>query len=287
MKRISLLLAVFMFILPFSGCVPQETAQIAATTGPVYTFTAALCQGTDLTVTQLVTENISCLHDYSLSVRQAKAAEAAQIIVLSGGGLEDFMADLPADKAVIDSSTGITLSENCHDHDHAGHHHEADPHFWLSPACANIMVQNIYAGLCRQYPENSAVFAANLQNLLTRLDALQTYGEAQLADLKTRELIPFHDGFSYFAQAFDLTVLKAVEEESGSEASASELKDLICLVRSHRLPAIFTEVNGAASAAQIIARETGVQVHTLTMAMNGDYFEAMYQNIDTVKEALG
>ena len=80
----------------------------------------------------------------------------------------------------------------------------------------------------------------------------------------------------------------AVEEESGSEASAGELKELIQLVRDNDLPAVFTEKNGSASAAQLIRAETGCSVYSLDMAMSGShYFEIMYRNIDTLKEALG
>ncbi len=288
MKLTALLLALILLVLPLSGCAAsQEPAQIAVTTGFLYTFTSALCQGTELTVTQLVTENISCLHDYSLSVRQARAAEAAQVIVLSGGGLEDFMADLLVSKTTIDSSANIPLLESCQDHDHEGHSHDQDPHFWLSPVHAKTMAENICAGLSQQYPDQGPLFAENLTALLTRLDELQSYGKTQLSNLKTQELITFHDGFSYFAQSFDLTILKAVEEESGSEASASELIELITLVNDHQLPAIFTETNGSTSAAAILSRETGVKCYTLSMAMNGDYFAAMVQNIDTLKEALG
>ena len=58
-------------------------------------------------------------------------------------------------------------------------------------------------------------------------------------------------------------------------------------VEHHKLPAIFTEKNGSVSAAGIISRETGAKEFTLDMAMAGDsYFEAMYRNIDTLKEAL-
>ena len=291
MKLLSVCFAVLLLCSCLFGCAPaSETADIAATTLPVYTFTSALCQGTELTVCQLVTESVSCLHDYSLSVRQVKAVEAADLIVISGGGLEDFMADLLDNKKIIDSSETIPLLESCHEHEHSGHAHEHDhdPHFWLSPSCAKIMAQNICQGLTDQYPAHAAVFEANLQTLLSRLDALQQYGSQQLKSLSCRELITFHDGFSYFAQAFDLTILKAVEEESGSEASASELKELIGLVDDHQLPAIFTEVNGSASAAQIIAAQTGIKTYALNMAMSGsDYFAAMYQNIDTIKEALG
>ena len=288
MKSLSLLLAALILCLPLFGCAPAgETAHIAATTGFVYTFTTQLCQGTDLTVTQLVTENVSCLHDYSLSVRQVRSAEAAEVIVVSGGGLEDFMADLLGSKTTIDCSRGISLLESCHDHDHSDHHHEADPHFWLSPENAKIMVQNISAGLSAQYPAQASLFEENLTALLAKLDKLQQYGETQLSPLQNNELITFHDGFSYLAESFGLNVLKAVEEESGSEASAAELKELIGLAESHKIPAIFTETNGSTSAAQIISRETGIPIYTLNMAMTGDYFAAMYHNIDTIKEALG
>ncbi len=291
MKKLILLFLLLSALLAACGTA-QPQAQIAATTLPVYEFTARLCDGTGLSVTQLVTEQVSCLHDYSLNVRQVRAAEAAELIVISGAGLEDFMDDLLHEKQVIDSSAGVTLLEAGHGHDHETSHDEAhhgeDPHIWLSPENAKIMAQNIFTGLCARYPEHSDPFEANLEVLLSELDALQAYGENQLASLHCRELITFHDGFSYLAESFDLEILEAVEEESGSEASAAELIHLIEEVRLHQLPAIFTERLGSVSAAQIISAESSVSMHTLDMAMHGEsYFSAMYANIDTLKGALG
>ena len=268
----------------------QPAAQIAATTLPVYEFTSMLCEGTSLTVTQLVTEQVSCLHDYSLNVRQVKAAEAAELIVISGAGLEEFLKDVLDNRNILDASAGIDLIVSMESHDHHendGHHHESDPHIWLSPENAIVMAQNICAGLTEQYPQYNTVFAGNLEILLKRLDELQTYGEAQLSDLSCRELITFHDGFAYFADAFDLTILESVEEESGSEASAKELIHLIEEVEHHQLPAVFTELNGSVSAADIISRETGVTRYALDMAMSGEsWFDAMHYNIEMIKEAL-
>ena len=66
------------------------------------------------------------------------------------------------------------------------------------------------------------------------------------------------------------------------------IKELIALVRQHKLPAVFTETNGSDSAAEVIRSETGAAVFSLDMAMSGDsYFEAMEHNIRTIKEALG
>ena len=123
---------------------------------------------------------------------------------------------------------------------------------------------------------------------MSALEALDAYGKEELSNLSCREPVPFHDGFSYFASAFDLHILKAVEEESGQEASAKELKEIIGLVEAHHLPAIFTERSGSDSAAGIISRETGCRVSQLDMAMTGDsYFDAMKRKIDAIKEALG
>lgn len=295
MKKI--LIALLLPLL-LAGCAKApERADIAATTLPVYDLTQALCQGTDLTVGRLITESVSCLHDYSLNVNQVRQAERAQTVVLSGAGLEDFMEDILVGKPTVDASRGIPLLEGEeheeHDHHeehhaHDGHDHEWDPHIWLSPENAKIMARNICFGLTEQYPQWEAVFSRNLEDLLARLDTLEQYGRTQLRDLSCRELITFHDGFAYFAQAFDLEILAAVEEESGSEASAKELIELITLARDHSLPAIFIEKNGSVSAADILCRETGTQKETLDMAMAGDsYFDAMYHNIETIKEALG
>ena len=293
MKHIFRILLPALLAALLMGCsAPEPPAQIAATTLPVYEFTTRLCEGTGITVTRLVTEEVSCLHDYSLNVRQVKAAEAAEHIVISGAGLEEFLDDLLLDASIIDASQDIDLlcPEEAHDHDHGeeGHHHESDPHIWLSPANAVTMARNICQGLILAYPTQEALFLSNLETLTAELDALQSYGAEALSALSCRELITFHDGFSYFAEAFDLHILEAVEEESGSEASAKELIHLIEEVEHHHLPAIFTEKSGSESAAAIIARETGCGSFQLDMAMAGDsYFEAMYRNIDTVKEALG
>ena len=289
MKKIPILLLIFSLFM--TGCTASVSpAQIAATTLPVYEFTSMLCEGTSLTVAQLVTEQVSCLHDYSLNVRQVKAAEAAEMIVISGAGLEEFLDGVLQNSPILDASAGIQLlcPEEAHDHeDHDGHHHESDPHIWLSPKNAKIMAQNICSGLTKQYPQHEAVFTANLETLLAKLDDLQAFGEAQLGELSCRELLTFHDGFAYLAEAFDLTILEAVEEESGSEASARELIHLIEEVEHHQLPAIFTEINGSVSAADIISRETGATCFALDMAMSGkSYFDAMYYNIAMIKEAL-
>lgn len=293
MKKICLIMALCLLML--CACAPAGPGtSIVATTRPVYDLATALCQGTGLEIGLLIQENVSCLHDYSLSTTQMKLLERAELVLASGAGLESFQQELLERCAhVVSCADGVALieCEDSHDHDHDhghDHDHAADPHIWLAPKNAMMMARNICAALEEAYPAQRSLLRENLSRLLQQLEDLQQYGEQALGSLSCRELITFHDGFSYLAQAFDLTILAAVEEESGSEASARELIELIGQVRQHDLPAVFCEANGSRAAAQIIAAETDAGLFTLDMAMGeGNYLDTMYQNIAVLKEALG
>ena len=279
--------ALLLSVLLLCACAaPVSSGGVAATTGPVAQFARAIAAGTDVTVTQVIADSVSCLHDYSLSVRQMQTIENSRLVLISGAGLEAFMEDaLAAAGTVADCSEGVSLLhlDEHEDHDHG----EYDPHIWLDPDNAAIMARNICTALTQVYPDCAGIFQENTDQLIQRLQALDDYGTETLADLSCRQLITFHDGFAYLAQAYDLKILEAIEEESGSEASAAELISIIQLIADHHLPAVFTEANGSVSAAGIIQAETGVPHYALDMALGGsDYFDAMKHNIDTLKEAL-
>ena len=266
-----------------SGCAAQKSkpsADILATTAPVAQIVGAITAGTDLTVATLISEPVSCVHDYALSVDQMRAVEQAKHIVISGAGLEEFMADVLTSRAVIDASEGLALLP--------GEEGESDPHTWLAPENMIAMTHTVETALAAEYPQHAALFAENADIWCEKLDELQSYGEQHLADLSCRRLVTFHDGFAYFAQAFGLEIAASMEIEAGSEPSARELEEIISLLQDQGIPAVFTEINGTADAAELVARETGCAVFSLDTAISSvNYLSAMTQNIDTIKEALG
>lgn len=317
------LLACLLLVLP--GCAGAEadggeegdTLHILATTYPVYLFTTAVTGGLEgaeavegVEVSLLVNQPTSCLHDYTLTVTDMQAIERADVIVINGVGLEDFMADALArsDAVVIDCSEGVellpTLEHAGHDHDHGrdqDHDHEAeyDPHIWMDPDRAAQMAENIYLGLSELDRANEERYALHYLNakrnlgwLGVQMRELTQYAEEVGGPAPCLELITFHDGFQYFADAFGFTILKAVEEEEGATASAAEIKEITALIRAHDLPAIFTEVNGSEATARVIQRETGVEIGQLTMLMSGEgigidaYFDEMRENIQMVTHLM-
>ena len=290
----------------------RQSLQVTAATYPVYLLTTAITQGVEgIEVSLMLNQPTSCLHDYSLSSTDMKALERADIILLSGAGLEDFMGDALAGSsaAVIDSSAGISFflyeghdhdneeahaHDDDHDHDHDG---EDDPHIWMDPARAAQMAENIGAGLAAQDPDHAAAYQANTDAVVSQLtSALEDWRE-KLAPLTNRGIITFHDGFRYFAHTFDLELLKAIEEEEGAEASAKEIREISELIKDMEtkgsIPGVFTEVNGSDATAKAISRETGVSTFVLSMIMSGEgtglqpYLDAMDANINTILEALG
>lgn len=254
------------------GCTPAAPAQddtltITATTYPVYLFARAVTADiSNITVERLDTGSVSCLHDYTLSVNDMKKIERSDVLALSGVGLEAFMTDaLSSTRAhVIDCSQNVELLDG-------------DPHYWLDPSQAQVMVDNLYRELVTLLPEQAQTLETNATQAKELLAVTQQSAQYHLEILAAEGiavpgLISFHDGFRYFAHALNIPVLRAIEEEAGSEASAKEMDEVIRLVRDQNVPVVFTETNGSDATANAIARETGCRVATLSMLMDGGDF---------------
>ncbi len=286
---------------PGGGRGEEEQSQLTvlATTYPVYLFASALAENVDgVAVERLSTGQVSCLHDYTLSVDDMKKIQRADVIAMNGAGLEEFMEDALAvsDAVVIDCSQGVELLENLEHHhegeDHDDHDHgHWDPHYWMDPRRAARMVENIVQGLTAADPDNGDAYRDNGE----KASLLLSTWDANIRDLLTAEgmpeitgLITFHDGFQYFAQTYGLPLLAAIEEEAGSEASAREINEITALVKEKNIPVIFTEVNGSDATAKAIARETGCAVAQLSMCMDGpdgalsNYGDALKGNVTAI-----
>ena len=150
-----------------SGDEPRLT--VLATTYPVYLLASAVTEGVEgIQVERLSTGQVSCLHDYTLSVDDMKKIQRADVIAMNGAGLEEFMEDALAvsDAVVIDCSQGVALLENLEHHhegeDHDDHDHgHWDPHYWMDPERAGQMVANLQNGLAQADPEHASVYQEN------------------------------------------------------------------------------------------------------------------------------
>jgi ABC-type Zn uptake system ZnuABC Zn-binding protein ZnuA len=272
-----------------------ETLRLVTTTYPLYLFTSEVLRGGEgISVSPMVNQSVACLHDYTLTTADMRLLDGADILILNGSGLDDFVLQAAASNPglqLLDVSA-FALPQSYP----AGAYAEApDPHFWLDPARAALISEGIAGALAEADPANAALYQSNAAAASEKLLLAEEDFRTQLQALRYRELITFHDGFAYFAEAFQLNLLFSIEEEEGQETPANVIGEVLELVTGYGLPAIFTEVNSSSATADAIARESGVQVYPLNMIISGEttaasgvdaYLAAMQGNIDVILEAL-
>ncbi len=291
--------------LTLTGCGASEAHSgktVACTTYPVYLLAQAVTKDVDgVKPVLVVDQQISCLHNYTLTMKDMKAIEGCDLLAINGADMESFLEDVLEQRPALDCSAGIPLlepeGEEEHDHESHDHHdHEHDPHIWLDPMRAAQMAQNLADGLSEADPKHSEGYQANAAAIKTELTAFYQAKKDTLSALDCWELITFHDGFAYFADAFDLTIAAAVEEEEGSEASARRVRELVALIDEYQIPAVFAERNGSDSTAVALSYERGTGVYALDLGMSRSkeregldglvaYESILDYNVSTILEA--
>lgn len=290
-KRNGFALLMMILTLLFSGCAAQTDGQKVIVTSfyPMYILTQNVAAGIDgVTVQNMAEQNVGCLHDYQLQTRDMVTLEGADALVINGGGMEQFMdkvLTLRADLPVINASEGIEMlpSVSEHDHDdHDDHDHEGEvmnAHVWLDPSLAMVQVRNIAEGLANADPDHADAYRSNAEAYILKLEQLKAEIAEQLAPYAGREIITFHEAFTYFAEAFGLYVAGVIATEPGEEPSTRDIADTCDLVNTLGIRTLFVEPQYPQKAAQTIARETGASIYTLDPCVSGDGSKESYENI--------
>ena len=94
--------------------------------------------------------------------------------------------------------------EKKHDeHGHDEHHHgEFDPHVWLDPENAKVIVTVIRDTLARIDAKHAATYKDNASATIKRLDNLTAEIKKSLTNAGDHKFITFHDAYQYFEKRF-------------------------------------------------------------------------------------
>ena len=301
MKKSMLAALLALALLVCGGCAAEEAAGKTIVTSfyPMYVFTQNVARDVPgVRVVNMASESAGCLHDYQLQTRDMVTLEEADALVINGGGMEQFMDKVIAQRPnlpVIDASSGIDMlcSEDDHD-EHDGHEHDHgvyNAHVWLDPALAMRQVQNIADGLAAADSENAEAYQQNAAAYKARIQALDAELSAQLAPLAGSAIVTFHEAFTYFANAYGLVVAGVIANDAGEEPSTRQIAATCDLVKQRQVKALFVEPQYPTKSAETIARETGAQMFTLDPVVSGDgspesYENAMRENARVLTEAL-
>jgi ABC-type Zn uptake system ZnuABC Zn-binding protein ZnuA len=241
-------------------------------------------------------------HSYQLTPQDLVAMEEAQLVLVNGFGLEEFLGDLIEDNInqdkIVVVSEGITpiIFGEEKDSDHEHDHEEFDPHVWMAPMNVAVWAENIAAALAEIDPAHTADFAANTQAYKQELTDLDDWATEQFSSVPEdrRLLVSDHETFNYLAQAYDLEVVGALTGFSSlAESSAQELAALEDAINDLGVPAIFVSTTVPPGLADRVAEDTGVQVvrvHTGSLSDEEGsavtYLEMMRSTISLMANAL-
>lgn len=298
-KKVFLLLAAMALLM--GGCAAGAQEKVFVTSFyPMYVFAQNVAKDVPgARVENMTDQSVGCLHDYQLQTRDMVMLEGASALVINGGGMEQFMdkvASVYSALPVIDASAGIEMlcgedeagSGHAHEHEHE---HAYNAHVWLNPQYAVRQVENIAEGFAAVDPANAQAYMDNAAAYVEKLTALDAEIAAALAPFAGREIMTFHEAFTYFADAYGLHIAGVIAYDSGEEPGTREIARTCDLVKELGITTLFIEPQYPAKAAETIARETGATIDTLDPIVSGDgamdsYERIMRENARVLTEAL-
>ncbi|MGL3213066.1 metal ABC transporter substrate-binding protein [Bradyrhizobium sp. BR 1433] len=246
--------------------------------------------GNNVDVTALVGPDGDA-HVYAPTPADARKVADAKLVVINGLGFEGWMPRLlqaSGSKAPVAVATKGIMPRKIGGHD--------DPHAWQSVANAKIYVVNIRDGLIAAAPDQTAIFKANADAYLAKLEALDREVHEAVAKVPEarRKVISTHGAFGYFADAYGVTFFSPLSVSTDSEPSARDIAAIIAQIKVAKIPAVFLENISDPRLIERIAAETGARVGgTLysdgLTAEKGDaptYIDMVRHNIKALTSAL-
>jgi ABC-type Zn uptake system ZnuABC Zn-binding protein ZnuA/ABC-type Mn2+/Zn2+ transport system permease subunit len=275
-----------------AGCGSESSGEdgqvkVVATTTQVADFVREV-GGEAVEVEQILQPN-SDPHDYEPRPSDVEAVAGAELVFVSGRGLDDWAEELVSDSGGdaqivnLGAMGPIRLAGEGHEHEedehsdevpnaeeHAGevgheHEHEdeseLDPHWWHDPRNVEAAVPGIENSLVVADPSRKAEFIRNADAYVAELKALDA-GIAKCIDsvpASRRKLVTDHDAFGYFANRYGIEVVGAVipSQTTQAQASAKDLSELAKTIEAENVKAVFPESSLSASVVEAIARQTG------------------------------
>lgn len=275
---------------------PVPPSSILCTTFPIYQLVRNVTQGRDGAQVQLLLPSqLGCPHDYVLSPQDMQKLVRADVLVVNGLGLEEFLG-APLEKAnaklrIIDSSAGVgpLIAEGVSCDHGCTHAQTHNPHPFASPRMAAKLVLGIGSSLVELDPAGASIYTTNAAAYAKVLDGLADEFAALGQRVKNKRIVQSQGIFDYLARDAQLEIV-AVIQLHGEKPSAAKMAELVHEIREKRPGAIFAQPQYPAKVAHTLAAETGVAFVSLDPVATGptdaplDYYETtMRRNLEILE----
>ena len=149
------------------------------------------------------------------------------------------------------------------DHDdHEGHHHgEYDPHIWLDPINAKVILNEMVEHLIENDPDNASTYNSNLNKALNDLDKLTMDVMTDLNN--STPSIVFHDAYQYFEERFNVKVLGAFTVNTDVMPGAEQLAEIREIIEHDKITCIFSEPQFNPDIINAVAKDMDIKTGVL------------------------
>lgn len=242
---------------------------VVVTVGPQEEF-AKRVGGDRVNVTVMVPQGADP-HTYEPLPNQMKQVQDAKIYFQVGSGIEfeltwmDKLAGINPQMKLVNTSNGIVLLQDTTEEGN-------DPHVWVSPRNAKIMVENMYQSLVEIDPQSKDYYTINRDEYLKQLDELDKNITKTLSEKNNTKIMVYHPSWAYFCRDYNLQQISI--ESQGKEPTPQGIAKMVDQARNENIKVIFVTPQFSSSNAQVIASEIGGRV-VLVDALSGNYMENM------------
>jgi manganese/zinc/iron transport system substrate-binding protein len=213
--------------------------------------------------------------------------------------MENFLRGLAAEGNVVAVAESLPRELlRAHD-DYAD---KFDPHVWMDPDLWAGVVLSVRDALIATRPEGEAAFRANAEAHLAEIAGLAGYAGGVLATVppEARVLVTAHDAFSYFGAAYGFEVVGIQGISTESEAGLRRVSDLVDLLVSRRVGAVFVESSVSDRNIRALIEGVAAKGHQVVIggelysdamgeagSYEGTYLGMIDHNATTIARALG
>ncbi|BAQ61273.1 periplasmic solute binding protein [Geminocystis sp. NIES-3708] len=236
-------------------------------------------------------------HIYEPVPQDTIALEKADLILYNGYNLEPNIIKLINSTGIKAEKLAVGEKIKPLDFDYKGQK-KADPHVWGDVKNVIVMAKAIRDKLREIDPKNESKFSENATQLITELEALDLWIKTQIATIppNQRKLITSHDAFQYYSKAYGLEIPGTLIGISTEEQpSAQTIKNLVEIIQSSGVKAIFAETTINPTLIETVAQEAGVKVakgklYSDSIGVKGSeadsYVKMLKINTETIVDAL-
>lgn len=247
-----------------SAAAGTEEMNVVVTTKPIHSLVAQVMEG--VASPHLLVEGSASAHTFTLKPSAISSVARGGVLIRVSPRTEPFTVKLVDSLApevtvltLAEQGHGIKLLPQRHSAAFEAHHHEGedhadghdgerasveqsfDGHIWLDPSNARAAIRAVATALSLKWPSHAAQFNANAARAEEALTAFEAEISSEIATLRDKPYVVFHDAYQYFEVGFGLPAAGAITLSPDQPPSAQRLTEIREKIRNLGAACIFAE----------------------------------------------